>query len=98
MALCRNAVDEHGKKPAERRDKMIGTPAFVYATCGQGEIIACNCHPEGHRETRELIAAIFGRLTGRRIAIPDFKNFPKEYKYLADGTKETLKKAVEMVK
>ena len=95
MALCRNAVDEHRKKPAAQRDRMIGTPAFVYATCGQGEIIACNCHPEGHRETRELVSAVFGRLTGRRIAIPDFGNFPKNYRYTADGTKETLEKAVE---
>ncbi len=98
MALCRNAVDEHRKKPAERRDAMIGTPAFIYATCGKGEIIACNCHPEGHRETRELVAAVFGRLTGRRIAIPDFKYLPKGYKFKADGTKETLKKAVEVIK
>jgi hypothetical protein len=98
MAVGLNAIDEHGKMPAERRDSMIGTPAFVFATCGQGEIIACNCHPEGRKETRELIAAVFGRLTGRRIAIPDFENFPKEYKYEADGTKQTLRKAVEVLK
>ena len=98
MALCRNAVDEHRKKPAAQRDRMIGTPAFVYATCGQGEIIACNCHPEGHRETRELVSAVFDRLTGRRIAIPDFEYFPKNRKYVADGTKETLIKAMEELK
>lgn len=97
MAVGLNAIDEHGKMPAERRDSMIGTPAFVYAACGQGKIIACNCHPEGRKETRELISAVFGRLLGRRIAIPDFENFPKEYKYEADGTKETLKSAVEML-
>ncbi len=95
MALCRSAVDEHGRKPAAQRDAMIGTPAFVHATCGKGEIIACNCHPEGYKETRELISAVFGRLTGRRIAIPDFKNFPENYRFRADGTKETLMKAVE---
>ena len=98
MAICLNAVDEHRKKPAEQRDAMIKTPAFVYATCGKGEIIACNCHPENKKATRVLIAAIFEQLVGRRIAIPDFKNFPKEYKYHADGTKKTLKNAVEMVK
>ncbi len=98
MAVGLNAIDEHGKMPDERRDSMIGTPAFVYATCGRGEIIACNCHPEGHKETRVLISAVFGRLLGRRIAIPDFENFPKEYKYEADGTKEMLRKAVEDLK
>ena len=98
MAVGLNAIDEHGKMPADRRDSMIGTPAFVYAACGQGEIIACNCHPEGRTETRELISAVFGCLLGRRIAIPDFENFPKEYKYEADGTKETLRKAVEELK
>ena len=98
MALCRNAVDEHRKKPAAQRDRMIGTPAFVYATCGQGEIIACNCHPEGHRKTRELVSAVFGRLTGRRITFPDFEYFPKNRKYEADGTKETLMKAVEFLR
>ena len=97
MAVGLNAIDEHGKMPAERRDSMIGTPAFVYAACGQGEIIACNCHPEGRKETRELISAVFGRLVGRRIAIPDFENFPKDYTYAADGTKETLKAAVAML-
>ena len=98
MALCRNAVDEHGKQPTERRDAMIGTPAFIYATCGKGKIIACNCHPEGKKMTRELLSAVFDRLVGRRIAIPDFENFPKGYKFNADGTKETLKKAVEVIK
>ena len=98
MALCRNAVDEHRKKPAAQRDRMIGTPAFVYATCGQGEIIACNCHPAGRGETRELVAAVFGRLTGRRIAIPIFNSFPKGYTYTADGTKGTLIKAVDKLK
>ncbi len=98
MALCRNAVDEHGKKPAERRDAMIGTPAFIYAMCCKGEIIACNCHPEGKKTTRELLSAVFYRLVGRRIAIPDFENLPKGYKFNADGTKETLKKAVEVLK
>ena len=98
MAVGLNAIDEHGKMPAERRDSMIGTPAFVYAACGRGEIIACNCHPEGRKETRKLISAVFGRLLGRRIAIPDFENFPKEYKYEADGTKQTLRKAVEVLK
>jgi phosphoribosylformylglycinamidine (FGAM) synthase-like amidotransferase family enzyme len=98
MAVGLNAIDEHGKMPAERRDSMIGTPAFVYAICGKGEIIACNCHPEGRKETRELISAVFGCLLGRRIAIPDFENLPKEYKYEADGTKETLRKAVEELK
>ena len=98
MALCRNAVDEHGKKPAKRRDAMIGTPAFIYATCGKGEIIACNCHPEGKKTTRELLSAVFERLVGRRIAIPDFENLPKGHKFEADGTKETLKKAVKELK
>ncbi len=98
MAICLNAVDEHRKKPAEQRDKMIGTPAFIYATCGKGEIIACNCHPENKKSTRVLIAAVFEQLVGRRIAIPDFKNFPKGYNFMADGTKKTLKNAVEMVK
>ena len=98
MALCRNAVDEHGRKPAERRDAMIGTPAFIYATCGKGEIIACNCHPEGKKTTRELLSAVFDRLVGRRIAIPDFENLPKGHKFEADGTKETLRKAVEELK
>ena len=95
MAVGLNAIDEHGEMPTERRDSMIGTPAFVYAKCGKGEIIACNCHPEGRKATRELISAVFGRLLGRRIEIPDFENFPKEYKYEADGTKETLMKAME---
>ncbi len=98
MALCRNAVDEHRKKPAEQRDAMIGTPAFIYATCGKGEIIACNCHPEGKKTTRELLSAVFDRLVGRRITIPDFESLPKGHKFKADGTKETLKKAVEMLK
>ena len=98
MAVGLNAIDEHGKMPADRRDSMIGTPAFIYATCGKGEIIACSCHPEGKAATRELIAAAFGRLLGRRIAIPSFGNHPKGYKYKADGTKETLQKAVEMLK
>ena len=98
MAVGLNAIDEHGEMPTERRDSMIGTPAFVYAKCGKGEIIACNCHPEGRKATRELISAVFGRLLGRRIEIPDFENFPKEYKYEADGTKETLKSAVKMLK
>ncbi len=98
MAVGLNAIDEYGRIPAERRDSMVGTPAFVYAACGKGEIIACNCHPEGRRATRELIAAAFGRLVGRRIALPDFENFPKDYKYEADGTKETLMKAVEELK
>ena len=98
MAVGLNAIDEHGEMPTERRDSMIGTPAFVYAKCGKGEIIACNCHPEGCKATRELISAVFGRLLGRRIEIPDFENFPKEYKYEADGTKETLKSAVKMLK
>ncbi len=98
MAVCRNAVDEHGKRPAESRDAMVGTPAFVYAACGKGEIIACNCHPENKKATRALIAAVFGQLVGRRIAIPDFKNFPNGFKYTADGTKETLRNAVEMVR
>ncbi len=95
MAICQNAVDEHGRMPEERRDSMRRTPAFVHATCGKGEIIACNCHPEGRKKTRELVAAVFGRLTGRRIAIPDFENFPKDYTYTADGTKGTLIKALE---
>ncbi len=98
MAICLNAVDEHRKKPAKQRDAMIKTPAFVYATCGKGKIIACNCHPENKKSTRILIAAVFEQLVGRRISIPEFKNFPKEYKYHADGTKATLKNAVEMVK
>lgn len=98
MAVCKNAIDAHGRMPAERRDSMIGTPAFVYATCGKGALIACNCHPEGRRETRELIAAGFGKLLGKRIAIPDFENFPKGRAYKADGTKETLKKAMEDLK
>ena len=98
MAVGLNAIDEHGEMPTERRDSMIGTPAFVYAKCGKGEIIACNCHPEGRKATRELISAVFGRLLGRRIAIPSFGNHPKGYKYKADGTKETLRKAVEMLK
>ena len=98
MALCRNAVDEHGKKPTEQRDSMIGTPAFIYATCGKGEIIACNCHPEGKKTTRELLSAVFDLRVGRRIAIPNFENFPKGYKFNADGTKETLQKAVKELK
>ncbi len=98
MAVCLNAVDAYGKMPAERRDSMIGTPAFVYATCGKGEIIACNCHPEYRKGTRELIAASFGKLLGKRIRIPDFENYPKGYQYKADGTKETLKKAVDKIK
>ena len=97
MAVGLNAIDEHGRMPDERRDSMIGTPAFVYAACGRGEIIACNCHPEGRKETRDLISAVFGRLVGRRIAIPDFENFPRDYTYAADGTKETLKAAVAML-
>ena len=98
MALCRNAVDEYGNKPAERRDAMIGTPAFIYATCGKGEIIACNCHPEGKKTTREILSAVFDRLVGRRISIPDFENLPKGRKFESDGTKEMLKKAVEELK
>ncbi len=94
MALCRNAVDEHGKKPAAQRDAMIGTPAFVYATCGKGEIVACNCHPENKKATRELISAVFERLTGRRIEIPVFQNFPPGYNYRANGKKETVRLAV----
>ena len=35
---------------------------------------------------------------GRRIVIPSFGNHPKGYKYKADGTKETLQNAVEMLK
>ncbi len=96
MAVCQNAIDEHNKN-LERRDAMIGTPAFVYGTYGKGEMIACNCHPEFDTTSRELISAVFGRLTGRRIAIPDFVNSPV-WAYKADGTKETLKKAVEEIK
>ena len=77
---------------------MIGTPAFIYATCGKGEIITCNCHPENKKATRELLSAVFDRLVGRRIAIPDFENLPKGHKFEADGTKETLKKAVKELK
>jgi putative glutamine amidotransferase len=98
MAICKNAVDQTEGKTASERDSMIGTPAFVYATCGKGEIIACSCHPEGKAATRVLIAAAFGRLLGRRIAIPSFGNHPKGYKYKADGTKETLQNAVAMLK
>ncbi len=98
MAVCKNAVDQTEGKTATQRDSMIGTPAFIYATCGKGEIIACNCHPEGKATTRELISAVFDRLVGRRIAIPDFGNHPKGYKYTADGTKETLRNAVKELK
>ena len=98
MAICKNTVDETEGKTAAQRDSMIGTPAFIYATCGKGEIIACSCHPEGKAATRALIAAAFGRLLGRRIAIPPFGNHPKGYKYTADGTKETLMKAVKELK
>ncbi len=98
MAICKNAVDQTEGKPESERDSMIGTPAFIYATCGKGEIIACSCHPEGKAATRELIAAAFGRLLERRIAIPSFGNHPKGYKYKADGTKQTLRNAVEMLR
>ncbi len=97
MAVCLNAIDEPGKMPAARRDSMIGTAAFVYAKCGKGELIACNCHPEARKGTRELISAAFKRLLGRGIAIPEFNNYPRGYKYKAGG-KETLIKAVKELK
>ena len=98
MAVCLNAIEEREKRTPAERDAMIGTPAFIYATFGKGEVIACNTHPEARPETRELISAVFGRLTGRRIAIPSVKNLPKGYNYSADGTKETLRKAMKVLK
>ena len=67
-ATCRNGIHEQGVSP--RRDDMVGTPAFVRATCGKGEIIACNCHPEASPGTRELVVAMIKALTGREIHPP----------------------------
>ena len=68
LATCRNGIHEQGISP--RRDDMVGTPAFVRATCGKGEIIACNCHPEASPGTRELVVAMIKALTGREIHPP----------------------------
>ena len=68
LATCRNGIHEQGVSP--RRDDMVGTPAFVRATCGKGEIIACNCHPEASPGTRELVVAMIKALTGREIHPP----------------------------
>jgi len=68
LATCRNGIHEQGVSP--RRDDMVGTPAFVRATCGAGEVIACNCHPEAYPETRELVVAMVKALTGREIHPP----------------------------
>lgn len=91
MAYCMNAIDKDGKMPAARRDSMIGTEAFVYATIDKGEMIACICHPEYRVSTYELIVKCFKRLTGRTVTMPEFKNFPKEYKYKAKGKATVLK-------
>ena len=67
-ATCRNGIHEQGVSP--KRDDMVGTPAFVRATCGKGEVIACNCHPEAYPDTRELVVAMIRALTGRTIHPP----------------------------
>ena len=94
MAVCLNAIEGREKRTPAERDAMIGTPAFIYAAYGKGEVIACNTHPEARPETRELISAVFGRLTGRRIAIPNVKDVPEGYTYKADGTKARRRYAV----
>ena len=68
LAACRNGIHEQGV--SAKRDEMVGTPAFVWAQCEKGEIIACNCHPEAYPETRELVVAMVKALTGREIHPP----------------------------
>lgn len=68
LATCRNGIHEQGVSP--KRDDMVGTPAIVRATCGKGEIIVCNCHPEAYPETRALVVAMIRALTGREIHPP----------------------------
>ena len=68
LAVCRNGIHEQGV--SAKRDEMVGTPAFVWAQCEKGEIIACNCHPEAYPETRELVVAMVKALTGREIHPP----------------------------
>lgn len=91
VGISMNAIDEKGKMDAHRRDSMIGTSAFLYATVDKGEILACNCHPEGRERTRDIVSGAFLRLTGRRIQMPKFTHFPKEYKFKAVGRDSVLK-------
>ena len=72
LATCRNGIDDStdGRGVSARRDDMVGTPAFVRATCGKGEVIACNCHPEAYSDTRELVLAMVKSLTGHDIHPP----------------------------
>ncbi len=91
VGISMNAVDQYGKMNTWRRDSMIGTAAFVHATAGKGEVIACNCHPEGRPETRDIVSGVFRRLTGRSIAIPVFRHFPSEYKFKATGRDSVLR-------
>ena len=87
LATCRNGIHEQGVSP--KRDDMVGTPAFVRATCGKGEVIACNCHPEAYPATRELAVAMIRALTGREIH-PPAKYF-RSYRAFGKGA---LKEAV----
>ena len=91
VGVSMNAIDEKGQMNAYRRDSMIGTAAFLYATVDKGEILACNCHPEGRERTRDIISGVFNRLTGRRIVMPKFTHFPKEFKFKATGRDSVLK-------
>lgn len=91
IGISLNAIDQYGKVEASRRDSMIGTAAFVYATVDKGEVIACNCHPEGMPRTRDIVAGVFQRLTGRRIVIPRFRQFSSKYQFKATGRDSVLK-------
>ena len=91
VGISLNAIDEHGKMDARRRDSMVGTAAFVHATVGRGEALACNCHPEARPETRDIVAGAFLRLTGRRIAVPRFRQFPDKYQFKATGRDSVLR-------
>ena len=98
VGVSMNAIDEKGQMNAYRRDSMIGTAAFIYATVDKGEILACNCHPEGRERTRDIISGVFNRLTGRRITMPKFTHFPKEFKFKATGRDSVLKGLEELNK
>ena len=91
VGISLNAIDQHGKMDARRRDSMAGTAAFVYATVDKGEVIACNCHPEARPVTRDILSGVFQRLTGRRIVVPVFRQFPDKYQFKATGRDSVLK-------
>lgn len=98
VGISMNAIDEKGQMNVHRRDSMIGTSAFLYATVDKGEILACNCHPEGRERTRDIVSGAFLRLTGRRIQMPKFTHFPKEFKFKAVGRDSVLKGLEELNK